>query len=186
MINLLPLNEKKNLAREYATRRLIVALSAAGVLLLIAFVFLSTLYWFVSNENDRLSKNVGVIEERIRTGEAGGVEQSIQHLNSLLSAVPTATSTVSVPPSLLLDRLEALRPATVTFASVSCDQNPDGSGVSQVVLGGNALNREVLLAFVQALSKDPLFVSVDSPISNLVRPERITFELKATIKLPKP
>jgi Tfp pilus assembly protein PilN len=181
MINLLSKNDRVASLHEYKKRRSILALWFLVALGLLAVVLFLPISFSVSSQNETLKTSLAGVEHRIATGQAAGVEDIVKHVNTNLSLVQVATTSMAVPLSLVRTALVNDTPASVTLTSIVYDRGADLSSIVSLSLSGVAADREAVLALSDALSKDPLFLSVDSPISNLVKSTSILFTLQAKI-----
>lgn len=173
MINLLPVEEKKKIRRDYVFRLLTVAL---GVVSLSAIIGIVTLFpsYFISDFQKRAA-----IEEAERTRKTGG-EGDQENIASLLKEAQLKLKILSperekVFLRTVFDTAIGYKPNTVALTGMVYQEGSEGE--LTFIINGVADNREDLLVFSQDLKRDTLFDDVELPVSNLAKDRNINFTL---------
>ncbi len=177
MINILPAQQKITLKKEYALRRLTVALGMTSVALLISFLLLLPSY-FLSQVRANIIKADLEHSKRILDTEL----QPEAVTNELSAAIRDAADLKPfVPPDSVSELIGIFerKPATISITSFSF-QNQIEQPV--IVLQGKAADRESLTAFGKSLEERVEFASVELPVSNFVKESNITFSMTVTLK----
>ena len=173
MINLLPVEEKKKLHRDYALRLFSVTLGVVSVSAIIGIVTLLPSY-FISD----LEKRAAVEEiERIRSinGEDGqeDIMKVLKEAQLKLKILSPEYEKVSV--RTVFDTAIGYKPKTVTLTGLVYQEEDEGK--IRITINGVADNREDLLVFSQDLKRDALFDDVELPVSNLAKDRDLSFTL---------
>lgn len=175
-LNLLPPEEKRNLA--YAIRtRAVIALCGGLVSVFVIFMvlLLPTFFLLVLQKSDVLRAVMIERESQERAGIAAqaaeliGInqlaERVVRHEKDQLKIFPLFEAVArEVPPTVHLKTLK-LR-----------------SGPRELAVEGFAPTREDLLQFLRALERHPAVEKVSSPLSNLIKETDITFSVVAKLK----
>ncbi len=179
MINLLPVEEKKQIAAEYHFRVLILYLVTTGLCFLVASVallpsfFLSSLKEHLATAKWENLKSLPVPEPDKETIEG------IKDVNSKTSLIEDAEKKKFLVLENAFDTVIARKMTDIKLTAI--DYEKDEAGVKTIGIHGLAPNRERLLLFRQSFEGDPLFSKVDLPISNFVKGTDIDFSLKLTV-----
>ena len=173
MINLLPIEEKKKIHRDYVFRLLAVALGVVSVSAVIGIVTLFPSY-FISDFQKRAA-----IEEAERTRKTNA-EGDQENIASLLKEAQQKLEILS-PESekvflrTIFDTAIGYKPDTVALTGMVYQEGSEGK--LTFIMNGIADNREDLLVFSQNLKRDALFDDVELPVSNLAKDRNINFTL---------
>lgn len=177
MINLLPIEQKETLRKDYRIRIFAVALAALAALLFVANAVLLPSY-FLSRV--KLSTTQDQSDE-LQNSIAGKKRTSFQDLvattDTRLKFLSKEAGSVSVR-SLIRDVVER-RGDVISLSDISYTQTGDGGGKLQVV--GVAKNRTALIAYKDKLEADNAFSKVELPVSNLVSKRDIEFSMQLSI-----
>ena len=173
MINLLPLEQKKKLHREYTLRLVLVIVSGFIMTTVIGTVLLLPSF-LLSKVKERVVSNQASLLEKKADKETADTPNNIliitkRHLTALSEDV-TETS-----PSLVISTALSHKPNGVIIKQVLLDKTPDGTLLS---IGGTAESRGQLTSFSSAIEGDALFTSVEFPVSNLAKDRDIDFTIK--------
>lgn len=169
-INLLS-KEKKKMLKEYLLILFIkdfaaytfILSAAVGMVLLFSQIILANTF------NDTISRTALV------TREYGGMNAMIREANRKLRKISEIESEFT-PWSEVLIRVALLTPGNITLTSLVSE-----ASTRDVLLRGVAKTREDLLNMTRAFEASNFFVSIESPISNLLIKEDILFDLKMKV-----
>ncbi len=175
MINLLPIEKRKEVIALYKSRRLV----AFGLLFIfVIFVSVVLLALFFTTFNIQKKGLLGFVAEKDNDGQAkefDRLSEVIKDLNQKSVTIVRANNLIK--PSQVFDNIFKTKPATINILSIDFDQE-----TNLVIVEGVADNRSALVSFVESLSANQFFSQVDSPISNLVGNENALFKIELTIK----
>jgi|GEM_PF-1947459 len=178
MANLLPVQEKKQLNKEYRIRLLIVYVVAVGILIAIAIVLLVPTYVFSLERNTSATKHLDIARASAKSPNENrdpvDIAQEVHDHITLLDL----DASKQVSPRTLFGRVVSYKPSTLTISSLL--YNSDSQGI-QVTIEGVSSDRIGLDTFVKALKSESSFQSVELPISNLVSGTDITFSILVTL-----
>lgn len=194
-INLLPQEEKKQLARKDTAEvvYLVSQIVSFGIGITALFLVPSFLY---------LHYGVIIPLERSREAHATSTSVSletltreVQSINEKIAVVRTADPADSLAqPSLILKRItDALKTArgavagkvTLTAIRLSPEPGDQRAGIQphyRVDLAGSAENRQILFRFSKELERMEGVMHVDTPISNFVADKNISFNIQLTVQ----
>ncbi len=170
MINLIPPAARRVIIREYWTRVVSVWLllaSAAGIMVLI---LLLPTYLLISIKADVLNQEVAAASEKIASYDISATDilKANRHAQLLLNVQ------TPVPFYTLINDIEA----TAGPAIAINDFRFLRQGMNDTIqLAGQASTRQDLASFRDTLDGDERFLSVDLPISNLIKDRDILFSM---------
>jgi hypothetical protein len=211
MINLLPLNEKVKIRSEYRLRFLTVFVLSIALLFLTALIPLAISYYvishnveFINDVSEKLSKSEGFREtegvlrdikntNRMSTILNDPVGVSIrQNILGSISSVFNIAHTISSQKngSVKINQIsydQATRRVAVpapSVAPVTGTSTPAvrDSGNHTLSLRGFASSRDIFLLFLKELGSDKNFLTIDSPVSNLVNNANIDFNVSIVLR----
>lgn len=177
MLNILPTEEKKKNLKEYKLRLTVVVLGMLIFLVVVNLALLSPAYLNAfTREADAQARIVNFTgksaaealrEERDATALLVDVNKKI---NIFLGT--TASTTARLTPSEAFENILALKTSAIKISGITYDATPDRE---QFIVAGNALTRDSLAQFVEALKKSGVFTTVDLPIQSYVKSTNIDF-----------
>ncbi len=180
MINLIPNQDKKKMARDFYMR--LVALSLAMLAMLVFFASAAMLPAYISSS---VKKNVA--EEKLEAQKKDTVPEldketlsAIQGLNAKLALIEAAEKNKFPISEHVMTEVIGKKMPDIHLTQITY-QNDAIKGRTVSVLG-IAPSRERLLLFRKALEDDASFKSVDLPISNFLKGSNIQFNMIVTIK----
>lgn len=173
MINLIPLNLKERINREYFMRLTILALCSVFFLVLITGIFLVPSY-LIANVNARSAQDQLEMIKSHRDPEMEKISASIQSVNKNLLVLTSSLYTVSVPEDIFKPIIDA-RGTGVTFAQMLYEKK-EKIGWS-VTLHGSALSRQEMLIFVKNLEDSGRYEKINVPIGDLIKGQNVEFDL---------
>lgn len=180
MINLLPRDKKQTLVREYRIRWARVALGSVALVSLMGVASLAPSFATISYRSALFKTDAQKIEERITILEREKQPLSKQAEVRRRIALLVPSGEVPMFPSDLLSTVAQLKTSGVRLDTVSYSllAEKKGEANGKISVAGFAEDRAALLRFVGALESEKRFVSVDSPISNLVHDKSLRFTLE--------
>ncbi len=173
MINLLPPQGKKQVIREYWLRiAACVSFMVAGVLLLVSVFFLPA-YFYVTYQMQAFA-NLADANDRVEQIEK--VEQDFVYANeisNLLLATPAYVTTADITNFIWELETDNIRISTIEVITKD-------AVVASALVGGIADTREALVAYRDLLQAHEYVSTVELPISNLAKSEKIPFQIEIT------
>jgi len=179
MINVLPLQEKNNLKKEYRVRLLSVVLLFVFLLGVISTFLLMPAYIASTAKVDFLEQKLesfNVLHPEISTDDLSKI---VGDINETLNLLKNGTPPRNVSNDVLLQILK-LRPENILLNQILYSEKPDKSG--SVIIYGIAKDREALYSFKSVLESNTSIESVDLPISSFVKRTNINFNLTVKTK----
>ncbi len=172
MFNVLPHNFKDVIKKKYAYRRTILWMCAGVVLECLYILLLVPSYISIrAQENDMV---VSVAPQTVTTAQQDSqTAQIFKDVNkkiALLASFPSTKYTHD-----LVSEIISLKGASVNIKEIMFQSSTATS--STVSVTGVAIDRESLLAFSKKLESDPLFDTVNLPVSNFAKDKNIQFSL---------
>ena len=172
MINLLLLEEKKKIHRDYAFRLFSVVLNAISVSALIGIVTLFPSYFISDLEKRAAVDQAELVRETNDDGEEN-VALVLKEAQQKLEILSPEYEKVSI--RTIFDTTIGYKPSTVALTGIIYQK--DDKGNIKITISGVADRRDDLLMFSQGLKKDALFDDVELPVSNLAKDRNIKFTL---------
>ncbi|MFA6524564.1 MAG: hypothetical protein WC264_03335 [Candidatus Paceibacterota bacterium] len=175
MINLIPIEEKKKMSRDFHFRLVALFLWTLGLSVLIASVAIIPSYFLVAEkanwENQRFEtfKKEPVLKIDQQT------MQIITDLNNKLGLIESAKQKKFLVSQKVIGEIIFKKMSDIKINKFSYESNPIKS--KKINIRGIAPNRERLLLFRQTLEDNPAFSEVDLPISNFIKGTNIEFYL---------
>lgn len=176
-INLLPHSEKQSYHMEL-TRRL-VGFYSVGILCVLAIFIglLLSINAYLAIQHTLLREQIASFEFSPNTRRVQGMELIVREFTEAARKLQGVKgSLVALHP--LLREFESAIPPGVTLQGVSLDARANKGTVV-----GSAATRNDVIAFEERLEALEWIVSVESPLSNLIRERDISFSFGVTTKL---
>jgi len=179
MINLIPKEEKKEMAKGFYYRLAVLFFVVVGISFLFACVAILPAYFLSLTGNN-------VAEEKLAAQKGEPVPlldqqtlATIKDLNSKLDLIEKIENnkfnvSQKVINTIILKKMSGIKITDISYENDSHNSPPQGRKIS---IEGTAPSRSLLLSFRQALEDDPNFKQVDLPISNFVKDSNIQFYL---------
>ncbi len=178
MLNLLPPQQKKEVEKEYKARRAVIFLCFMLGVLVVAFVSMIPLYLLSKqnwdDNNDKLSK---FVDSSIMK-QSRDLSSQTQMINSKISSL-TFNKNVYIYD--IIKKILDSRTSGISITNFSYSKKI-GDKVD-INISGIALSRETLISFEKNLEKDPSFVNINFPISNLAKDTNINFTFQTAMKI---
>ena len=172
MINLLPLEYKKNQRKALLFRVSFVALTIFSLVVAASSILLLPLYLSATAQLNlyKTSQSFSDTETSSRT---------ITDTNNKISIFALEESDSQF--SAVLTLLDEITPSGISITDMTLATSDSGKKSTQLELRGNASTRESLVKFVDALKAQKSFESVELPISGLVKDSNIDFNMSFVI-----
>jgi cell division protein FtsI/penicillin-binding protein 2 len=175
MINLIPKEEKKKIARNFYFKLVILFVTMLGAIFLIALFSILPSYFLSTVKNNIIDAKLAAQKSEpvpIPDQQTMGI---IKDLNSKISVVENAEKNQfsisnNVINDIILKKISGIKITDIAYSN-------DSLKGKTIKIQGTAPSREVLLLFRQALEEDALFKRVDLPVSNFVKGSNIQFYL---------
>lgn len=175
-LNLIPYKEKKELGLD----KVFVAILVYGTMTIVVVLFFSFLMYtmgqYLESRVDSLSRIIAVDEGSAVSKAIKDLEKNITFSNKTLDKIDGLLKKRIVY-SDILDSLSKNKTQSARFSEInlSADQK-EGSII------GYVKTRDEALQMKNNLEKNPYIIKVESPLSNLVKPQDITFQFSFKIK----
>ena len=209
MIDLLPKYERSRVKREYTFRFLTVSSIVFSVFIIVATVPLAISYVaiyqnidFINTISEGLSKSESFKEMSVLLKTAKDTNRKINILigpmgktsredltgvfSSILKTADNVGNEKTSPVKISQISYEQVQKKGVSVSPAASQATKTvstaESGIHKVTVKGTAVSREDLLSFLKKLELDKNFLSIDSPVSNLVESKNINFLLTVTLR----
>lgn len=172
MLELLPKNQKKALKREYFLRVLAVALLMLSAVGAPSLVSLSPSY-FLSLEKEKIvAKQFAEIEKsRKIIMDDKEFQSDIKNLKEVIDLLKPFEKTISIGD--FIANIVSNKNYEIKIYSITANYYKKDK--YQIIVNGNAINRDMLKSFVENLKGSNLFENVNLPISNFTKITDIDF-----------
>ena len=175
MINLIPNEEKKIMAKDFYLRLMIVSFVMLSIAFLIASIVILPAYFLSSAEKNFIDAKLKAQENEVIPLPDKNTLDIVQDLEGKLNLVENIKSSdlnfsQRIVNEIILKKLPDIRITEIFY------QNDPQKG-ELINISGRAPSREILLAFRRALEDSTAFLKVNLPISNFVKGSDIRFNL---------
>jgi hypothetical protein len=181
MANILPSSYKHHLRTEYRLRFASIILFLLAVVLLVLLVLILPAYVMVESDVRSAQSEVAVLSsgDNDSVGEAKNGSDVIALVKRELAALGTRSQE---EPSNLIHAVINVTNDAITLERLNYEvASTDAPGT--LVVGGQAVDRDNLIAFSRALEKLPQVAAVDLPVSQLASDSDIDFTITVTLPL---
>jgi hypothetical protein len=175
MINLIPNEEKKLMAKNFFYRLATVFFMALGFCMLIASVTLLPSYFLSSTKEDLITK-------KLEAEKAEPIDLLDQQTLKTLSDIDNKLLTIEkseknkfVVSERIVNQIVSKRISDVKINQIVYENSDTGEKIINIY--GTASSRSRLLVFREILEENPLFKQVNLPISNFIKGSNIQFSL---------
>ncbi len=175
MINLIPKEEKKENAKVFYGRLLILFLFMLGLSIFIGFVSLLPAYFISSAKYTDTNQKLETQKNEPLPSPSEEALAIVESLNLKLKLVENIQDNQFVVSKRIIDAVISNKMPDIKITDIAYVNDP--SNGKKVNIEGTAPSREILLSFRLALEKDQSFKQVDLPISNFVKGSDIQFSL---------
>ena len=181
MFNLLPLEEKNAIRKEYRYRLMVVALVGLFVTFLVGSVLLVPSYGLSKIKEVSVVKNNALLKEGATARDDGRVvTEELRDTKSILSALKPSDHTVYFHE--VLGGIIEQRPSGVLLQGILMQSV--GVAQTEFHLSGVARNRVDLVLFQKRLEGEKRFTKVDIPFSNFAKDSDIPFTVTIQAEMP--
>ncbi len=175
MFTLLPESEKKNIMREYNTRRAVVICAFIFVLGVVASVSLFPSYLLSSARVKEVETQLSRVRESAILNEADALDKTVSQTSKKIESLQFATSTVFVEN--LFEDIVSRRGDSIRIRGFQYKRSA-GKDSGVVSISGIARDRESLLQFTKSLEENPYFDQINLPVSNFARDKNAEFTIE--------
>ncbi len=173
MINLLPPQEKKELAQKHCLK-LIMVLGNIAVISLISFILvLFALNFYILIYYNYSKVNLLETEKKYKTDEFLFFENYIKENNSQITKLDDFYKKEVQLNSLVKEIISIQRPQALTFLSLSIQKSD--KGFFKASLAGQAKTRESLLIFKENIEKNQRIKNINFPPNNWTKSKDLEF-----------
>ena len=172
MLNLLPLQDKKNLKKHY-----LILLSKDVILSFLLLI--SILSIILSVSHFMLSKNFIELSQSSLSIMSGHeiITQKIRQINRDLKKISEIEQGNTNWLKIILSLSQLIPPGEIQLNNLEIQGQKN-----QIFIQGSALSRTAFLTFKDNLEKTNLFSEIQSPLTNLLSAKNLDFELSFKIK----
>ncbi len=192
MINLLPLSYKEIQFSDWRFRIAIVFLTLCIVVEIISIVLLFAPYILVHTKEKVVEAQLAFVQEKISQNGGENYGDVVTNTNSLLGYFLNSNTRVRQDNEYVRMVTEATHNGvSITDISIVSSTPPQKSGKSKeepvvasgrmITISGVAINRSVLLAYVDILKTVEGVSGVNFPVSNFTKSENIDFSISLSV-----
>jgi predicted membrane protein len=178
MINLIPIEEKKNIKKDFYLRLLTIffVLLSFSVLIILVTLFPSYFNSYVKN-NSATTKLEAQKHEPMPLLDQE-TSRVIKEVNNKLSLIENIEKNRFLVSQNVISEIMVKKMSDIKITRISYET--DIQKTKKISIYGIAPSRERLLIFRETLEDDPVFSKVDLPISNFIKGSNIQFFLTLT------
>ena len=173
MFNLLPQEEQSILVKESRLRFAVVTLFFLGAIGIVALVALFPSYFLSNQKEIATEKREEMLKKQIESRQEDDLSKVLKLAEEKVVALNQGASGPYVY-ELAADIIRN-KTADVKIVGMSFDRTAEGK--RNITVMGQALNRDALKTFEQALLRVKVFLAVDVPPSNFADAEDIRFSI---------
>jgi len=178
MINLIPKEEKRKMAKSFYFRLAVVYMLALSFPILICVGIMMPSYFLTYVKNDLVDKKL----EKQKAEPVPLLDQQtlaiIKDLKNKISLIENAESNKFIVSEKVINAIILKKMPSIKISSISYENNSQPElQERKISIEGSAPSRPLLLLFRHALEDDANFQSVDLPISNFIKGSNIQFYL---------
>lgn len=183
MVNLLPVETKKDLKKNYHWRRRLVALVFGVSLVSISLVLSATIYIILFFQEKSLTTNEQKHQNQVADARSyDQLAQSLKTVNNLSFQMARVKTDDALLSSALLVRLIALKGQGIKIKDLQLKITGEGKQESvDFALKGSSQSRQAFTDFLTALKSSSQFAQVNSPLTNLINEGTSDFSLDIII-----
>ena len=180
MINLLPAEDKILIKKEYLRRLLIVIGIFSFSFICVAILLLSPSYFLAVSQKKIFENQLKAATESLSRQDTPKTEADVNDLNVKLAFFGDQKDDERL--SEIIKLIVENRNKGISLAYFSYQKGKDSEG-DVILLQGKALTRKDFLAFIEFLGDIEEVKNVESPPSNLLKVENISFTLRLELAL---
>jgi len=183
MINLLPIQQKKEILQEENWRLVLIVGITILAFLICLTLMLFSIKIYISGQVEVQKTFLEAEEEEFKTSELRNLEEELTLTNRTLLELNSFYQE-QLNTTEILGKISETLPAgtyltTLNFTSLTITEKE--KYIAQISLSGFAPTREILLEFKKNLEKENLFDEIYFPPSNWVKPTDIDFSVNFKI-----
>ena len=175
MINLIPLQEKKKIQKDFYLRFTIVAFIVLGLGIFISLILLTPSLFYSSIQKNLIKTQVENLKNNNVIGVRSEYASVISDLNSKLGIINTSKDNKFVISESIIKQTVLSKTSGIKITEINYFSDIEKGKILE--LRGEALTRENLLFYKNKLSENPNFKEIDLPISNFIKSNNIQFNL---------
>lgn len=172
---------EKEFRREKIARALVIFLAMLILVAATGLIFMFPSYFALVFSKDDVLRRLKAEEESFAQKEFKNLEGQIARLNAqIFSFERNENKRYSLAP--LIQKLALATPTEIKLGSINFGRAGQEKDIFSFGIQGEADSREDLLKYVEVLRSMDEFVSVNSPVTNLLKENRASFFLDIKIK----
>ena len=175
MINLIPIEEKKAIKKDFYYRFLTIFFVMLSFVVVVLLVVVLPSYYISLEKKVSTNQKLDIQKNKVMPEIDQKAVVSIKELDARLALLAAARKNKYVFSQKVINEISLQKAPGIKIIRFSF--NNDVLEGKKVSITGFAQNREQLLLFRQALEEDTLFKNVNLPISNFVKGNNIEFNL---------
>ncbi|MBU1075081.1 PilN domain-containing protein [Patescibacteria group bacterium] len=161
--------------KNYRLVQSIIVLSVVVLIIIAATLFASQMV--LQSKLDTIASDTLTLKEQTENEKSLNLGQTVQNFNSLLGNVSAIQSEYVAWSPVLIETAKTVANG-VTLTSFTIQKTN-----LTFQFSGNADTRDSLLAFKNNLEQSPFYSNIESPISNLLSKENISFTLSGQVTI---
>ena len=175
MINLLPVEEKKAIEKEYKLRVVSIYIMFVIAAIVIGLVMLLPAYFLVNVVEGDLEKEVSILEASSESTKMDEINSELRLTEDRLRAITESKDTIALYK--VIEKISSYRTTGINISNISYARGA-GERESKLILAGSASSRDGLLEFTKEMENDELFSEVVLPVSSLAQKIDIDFSVE--------
>lgn len=179
IINVLPLQEKKALKREYWMRFSTMILNLFTVTIVIAVLLVLPLYSFSKSKADLADSRLETFNINNPEIATDSIDLKIRDINSSLAMLDAKKTNKVVSEEITANIIDIL-PKGITLSNIA--YNELENNIKNIEIRGRASDRTTLRNFKSELDSIQKFTSVTLPISDFLQANNIEFSISITME----
>jgi len=175
MINLIPIEEKKKIRKDFYYRFFVLFFIMLGLLTIVLIVATLPAYFISLEKKISINSRLEIQKNEVMPELDQQAQTELKDLDAKLSLLDKAKRNKYVFSQKVVSEIISKKITGIKINRITYDNDSlEGRVIS---VSGLAQNRETLLLFRKALEEDNSFKNVDLPISNFVKGTDIEFSL---------
>lgn len=175
MINLIPIEQKKEIERDFRSRSLIASLMMLAFLIFISLIAMLPAFIMSLEKKISVNKKLEMQKNEVMPEIDQKAQVEIKELDSRIALLEKARKNKYVFSEQVINEILSKKTPGVKINRIFYEN--DSLGGKRISISGLAQNREQLLLFRRALESDSSFRDINLPISNFVKGRDIEFNL---------
>ncbi len=173
MINLIPNEEKKKMAKDFYFRIVVMFFTVFSLALIIGSFALLPSYLLSSVKQKFVKQRLDLQSYMPLPPSSQDVLDIARALNTKFKIIDDANQNKFSVSERVIQKIVAKKTPGIKITQIT--YKLDNFGDKSISIRGSATSRDTLLSFSQSLDKDPDFKKVDLPISNFIKGSDIQF-----------